>query len=626
MRKIKNVILGLLIGCTAFAVTGVFGLTNENTAYAATDGVYNVRTDELIPDYASNGIDEKWEGNFIYSTNKTIDYECENIEDFMAHVNSYQFINHNRPSDSYRTEDGNVFIHSYDYNEGDYGVPSFKIKGSYERAAIRYKFKYEAGKEIFIAYDLRATADNAFYWSDGGQTVLMFDWKDASTWRLTVFPDGIDGKWRDASLWGSNTGISFDLVGGEYVYCDFGYMPVQDAEPDSDENGMYVFVNYYTVDADGNKREDNQIYAQAKLTGDFCINNTGWIEFYNSCHNTLGNYNDPVNHVQDYLIEGIESSVFSKFNPVINVAKVRGQYDLSELVPVSQNGVVYSAAADKSDASRSMFNAYMPRNNMSVDFGVTFTEGDNTNLGFDMSMRATSSHGVGGYSVSIQKSNRAKQFIVSMTNDSAKLDYEKGKTYRFRLYCHDFSYGTELEVSGVRLALYTLDENMAETLVLEDFIEILPSENVGEWFTGVINGNSSSFVTITPLNYKAKGATVTVKAGKTNVAIGKIVRFEYESSLATYNDVATYVITEGEQYAKIAGNGITGVADGVVKVKAVITNEYGTFESEEITVTVGSGKQEENKGCGSSLSGNAITLAFASLVCVSVLVKKRKHA
>ena len=64
MRKIKNVILGLLIGCTAFAVTGVFGLTNENTAYAATDGVYNVRTDELIPDYASNGIDEKWEGNF----------------------------------------------------------------------------------------------------------------------------------------------------------------------------------------------------------------------------------------------------------------------------------------------------------------------------------------------------------------------------------------------------------------------------------------------------------------------------------------------------------------------------------------------------------------------------------
>ncbi len=515
-----------------------------------------------------------------------------------------------------------MFIHSYDYNEGDYGVPSFKIKGSYERAAIRYKFKYEAGKEIFIAYDLRATADNAFYWSDGGQTVLMFDWKNSTTWRLTVFPDGITGKWRDASLWGDNTGISFNLEGGDYVYCEFGYMPVQDVEPESEESGMYVFVNYYTVDENGDKEENNQIYAQAKLTGDFCINNTGWIEFYNSCHNTLGNYNDPVNHVQDYLIEGINEPVFSKFNPVINVAEARGKYDISQLVPIKEQGVTYSAAADKSDASRSMFNAYMPRSNMYVDFGVKFTEGDTANLGFDMAMRATSSHGVGGYSISLQKSNRAKSFTVSTANVSKTLAYEKDKVYRFRLYCQDFSYGTEIESSGVRLALCTLDQAMNETIVLEDYIESLPSSKVGEWFTGVINGNEASSITIFPLNYQALDVNVGIKAGKNEVSIGKIIRFESESSPATFNDKVIYVITQGSECAEINGNGLTGKKDGTVKVKAVVTNEYGSFESEEITITVGAGEKEDG-GCRCAFDGSML-LVPAMLAIFFVVFKKRR--
>ena len=620
------VVLAAVLLLWAAAATAVVANATDIPA----DGEYDVVAGDLN---AANdmpyGKDEEWEGDFVFSTKKTIEYTAVDIEDFMAEVNSYQFINYPNSANAYRTDEGNAMLATYDFNGGDQGVPAFKIKGNYERAAIRYKFKYTGG-EIFIAYEVRGTADNSYYWSDGGQTVLMFDWKNASEWRYTVFPDGVTGKWRDASLWGHNTGVSLNLEAGDYVYCEFGFMPVADVDPQAEENGMYTFVNYYTVDGQGQKEENNQIYIQTKLTGDFCINNTGWIKFYQSPYNTLGDASHSTNLVQDYLIEGIDEPVFANFDPQYTVAESRGDYDISEMAPMaSAEGVTYSASGDTGAATRSMFNAYMPRTNMSLQFGVAFTEGDNANLGFDFSVRATGPHGENGYKVAFSKSNRASSFTVTTANATAQLPYEKGKTYNFRVYCLDFSYGDELAISGVWLAVYTLDAAGEETLLIEDYIESLPASEVGEWFSGIVRGDSASSVTVTPVDFEKQAVTVAIEAGAERVNIGKTVRFSAESSLPTLLDEVHYVVTEGEEFATLSGNGITGVADGVVKVKAVVTNEYGTFESEEVTVTVGAGAAGDGGGSNSvgliaGVSAAAAVVVAAAVVTAVLVVKKKK--
>lgn len=625
-------LLAVLLASVLFLGAAIaFSMEEAHATEIPADGIYDVVAGDLNEaNDMPAGKDESWEGDFVYSTKKTVEYTAVDIEDFMAEVNSYQFINYPNRSYAYRTEEGNVMLGGYDYNDGDQGVPAFKIKGSYERAAIRYKFQYTGG-EIFIAYEVRGTADNSYYWSDGGQTLLMFDWKNANEWRYTVFPDGITGKWRDASLWGDSTGMSLSLEEGDYVYCEFGFMPVADVESDSAENGMYVFVNYYTVDEQGQKEENNQIYIQTKLTGDFCMNNTGWIKFYQSPYNTLGNAANDTDLVQDYLIEGIDAPVFEYFAPVYTVAESRGNYDISEMAPMtSAAGVTYSASGGTGAATRSMFNAYMPRTNMSLQFGVTFTEGNNANLGFDLSMRATGSHGENGYSVSFSKSNHASSFTVTTANATASLPYEQGKTYNFRVYCLDFSYGDEIAISGVRLAVYLLDGAGGETLLIEDYIESLPAAQVGEWFSGIVRGDSASSVTVTPVEFEQQAVTVAIEAGAERVNIGRTVRFSAESSLPTLLDEVQYVVTVGEEYVTLSGNGITGVADGVVKVKAVVTNEYGTFESEEIEVTVGAGAAvgggNNNAGLIAGVSAAAAVVVAAAVVTAVLVVKRKKKS
>ena len=86
------------------------------------------------------------------------------------------------------------------------------------------------------------------------------------------------------------------------------------------------------------------------------------------------------------------------------------------------------------------------------------------------------------------------------------------------------------------------------------------------------------------------------------------------------DEIATNV-TKG-WYAAIGY--ITGKADGKVIVKAVATNDFGTFSSNEIEITVGKGEApKKKKGCGSSVeSGIFAILGLAGLA--AIMIKKRK--
>ncbi len=94
--------------------------------------------------------------------------------------------------------------------------------------------------------------------------------------------------------------------------------------------------------------------------------------------------------------------------------------------------------------------------------------------------------------------------------------------------------------------------------------------------------------------------------------------FEVEG--ATVSDL---VISGNATFDKETGF-LTFGKKGTVKVKYTVTNAFGTFESNELTLTYDDGKTETKKsGCGSSVAGAGI-LGFAALGMAAIAIKKRR--
>ena len=115
---------------------------------------------------------------------------------------------------------------------------------------------------------------------------------------------------------------------------------------------------------------------------------------------------------------------------------------------------------------------------------------------------------------------------------------------------------------------------------------------------------------------------VATKSGSTTFknprAALDLTYFEVEG--ATVSDL---VISGNATFDKETGF-LTFGKKGTVKVKYTVTNAFGTFESNELTLTYDDGKTETKKsGCGSSVAGAGI-LGFAALGMIAVAAKKRR--
>ncbi len=94
--------------------------------------------------------------------------------------------------------------------------------------------------------------------------------------------------------------------------------------------------------------------------------------------------------------------------------------------------------------------------------------------------------------------------------------------------------------------------------------------------------------------------------------------FEVEG--ATVSDL---VISGNATFDKETGF-LTFGKKGTVKVKYTVTNAFGTFESNELTLTYDDGKTETKKGgCGSSVAGVGM-IGFAALGMAAIAIKKRR--
>ena len=115
---------------------------------------------------------------------------------------------------------------------------------------------------------------------------------------------------------------------------------------------------------------------------------------------------------------------------------------------------------------------------------------------------------------------------------------------------------------------------------------------------------------------------VATKSGSTTFknprAALDLTYFEVEG--ATVSDL---VISGNATFDKETGF-LTFGKKGTVKVKYTVTNTFGTFESNELTLTYDDGKTETKKsGCGSSVAGAGM-IGFAALGMAAIAIKKRR--
>lgn len=153
--------------------------------------------------------------------------------------------------------------------------------------------------------------------------------------------------------------------------------------------------------------------------------------------------------------------------------------------------------------------------------------------------------------------------------------------------------------------------------------------NFGSW-TGLYLHNTVKGVNVTvaPVTQAAEPAislALSTSLNATSIAVGESLGTKVKVTGKLYKaDDIKYVIVSGGEYAEIDKDGyITGKADGKVIVKAVATNDFGTFSSNEIEITVGKGEAPKKKGCSSSVeSGIFAILGLAGLA--AIMIKKRK--
>lgn len=101
---------------------------------------------------------------------------------------------------------------------------------------------------------------------------------------------------------------------------------------------------------------------------------------------------------------------------------------------------------------------------------------------------------------------------------------------------------------------------------------------------------------------------------------GKIGDF---AALAGLKRASDLVISGNATFDKETGF-LTFGKKGTVKVKYTVTNAFGTFESNELTLTYDDGKTETKKsGCGSSVAGAGM-IGFAALGMAAIAIKKRR--
>lgn len=153
--------------------------------------------------------------------------------------------------------------------------------------------------------------------------------------------------------------------------------------------------------------------------------------------------------------------------------------------------------------------------------------------------------------------------------------------------------------------------------------------NFGTW-TGLYLHNTTKDVgvTVAPVRQAEEPAislNLSTSLNATALEVGETLGTKVKITGKLYKaDSVKYVIVSGDAYAGIDDEGyVTGKANGKAVVKAVIENEFGTFSSNEIELTIGTGEEPKKTGCKSSVGGGLTGLL--TIAGVAAVLRKKKR-
>ncbi len=307
-----------------------------------------------------------------------------------------------------------------------------------------------------------------------------------------------------------------------------------------------------------------------------------------------------------------ETTLLAKYEPVYKEAESIVDHDISDYLPIGQDGITYTTTS-KED-TKDIINVRKFIVNSKNEMYLRFSGDYNLRLAF-FTDRSDGNCSAGYHVVFVPGNITVESFLSGSAQISKRADYNFTENEKTHVSIKAVQLYVEGILKAVRITVYV----DGESIVSGDFA--LQLATLPTYFDGIMSGNGS--VTIYPYDQNVTADIgIEMNLAKKKIDIDKQVKLDYKIGKEIIGDSVTYSykIVDGESYAELKQNSngatyLVGKANGKVKVSAVVTTEYGTFESEVVEITVGTGIAEvpsESSSRNSSLdsttsSGNSTT-------------------
>ena len=532
------------------------------------------------------------------STSKSPEYTNVNvmdIEDFMSTVSVFT-----KTAGATVTDEGNLLLDATVYDDrnpnfsfkskegkykGNYGIKFRTVNDMQDPETAEsihdptYNAEQKVDSNIDIFIELGAMSQSA-YVSPTSSYVVRFFWNEPTEqYMVQFYANGLKGQMASVDFKTSEGFSSEFLPRGEEYTVEAGRF---DSETKSGDKLVTLYLEI-------KNSEEKSLYAQCAFGGSCLYSGTddgGYVRLASASYVRTS----PVQILAVDSTKTVTENYVPDYTEAANVV----DHDISDYLPIGQDGITYTTTSDSD--TKNIINYHGLINNSKNDMYMSFSGNYLLTLAF-FTDRYENGNCTAGYQIiftptEITIQSYAGTVIASQTKAYAMPENTKVKVSvrLVMLYIDGLS-------MGERLSLY-IGEDSDEPFLTGDFdlqgTGILPT-----YFDGIMSGNGS--VTIYPYSTTAtasNGIAMTIDEDE-KVEIGKQFRLEAETTKEIIGDAISFEITEGSEFAEIIyneGSGryyLKGNQNGVVKVVASVTNEFGTFKSEAVSVQIGTGVSEQ---------------------------------
>ena len=326
-----------------------------------------------------------------------------------------------------------------------------------------------------------------------------------------------------------------------------------------------------------------------------------------------------------------EGSLLSQYAPVYDEALKVVDHDISDYMPIGQEGITYTTTS--ADDSKNIINVRKFIVNTKNDMYLKFAGDYNLRMAFFTDRSEDKNCSAGYHVIFTPNAISVQSYLGGKVQANETIAYTMPLNEKVHVSVRVVQLYIEGVIQGVRLSVFINGEEK----VSGDFA--LQLSTLPAYFDGIMSGNGS--VTIYPYDTMVSATNgITLDLAKTTVSVGKQIKLDYEVDKEIVNDSVSYKIISGEGVAELKTNVngstyLVGLKDGKVKVVACIINEYGTFESETVEITVGTGEVSTDNldnngsklnfnGCFGSIGG-LTTGIICLLVSGCLVVFKKKE-